>query len=92
MLFKFEVIIFDENLILLTEDNCNVVEKQYMIKTHKNAKNPLKPIKVSIEKGKISMFCIASNVFGELAWDLQDLLCGVVQRQFACPLLGLDRS
>ena len=91
MLLKFQVIIFYENLIFSREDNCNVVESRFMIKTCKNTKSPLKPIKVSTENGKISMFCIACNV-GELAWDLQDLLCVVVQRQFACPLLGLDRS
>ena len=54
-------------------------------KTRKNTKNPLKPIKVSTEKGKRSMFCIVCDVFGELAWDLRDLLCGVFKRQLACP-------
>ena len=92
MLFKFRLIIFYKNHILSREDNCNVVESLYTIKTRKSAKNPLKPIKVRTEKGKRSMFYIACNLFSELAWDLQDLPRGVFRRQLAARLWGLDGS
>ena len=34
---------FYKNHILSREDNCNIVESLYPIKTRKGAKNPLKP-------------------------------------------------
>ena len=90
MLFKFRLIIFYWKFILAREDNCNFVENNYQIKTQKSVQNPLKTIKVRTEKGKRSMFNIACNLFGELAWDLRDLSDRVFCGQLAARLWELD--
>ena len=50
------------------EDSCYVVESLYTIKTRKST------------KGERYMFYIACNLFGELAWDRQDLPHRVFRR------------
>lgn len=84
--------LFKKNYILKQEDNYNNVENQYEIKTWKNSENPHKPIKGWTENGKGSMFFIACNLFGELAWDLQDVSSRVCRRQLATCLLKLVGS
>ena len=66
--------------------------KAYIQLKLKKEKNQLKPIKPRTEKGKRSMFCIACDLFGELAWDLQDLPRGVFWRQLGARLWRLDVS
>ena len=82
MLFEFRLVIFYWKYILAREDNCNLVENNYQIKTRKSVQNPLKTTKVRTEKGKRSMFNIACNLFGELAW--------VFRGQLATRLWELD--
>ena len=57
--------------------------------TRKKLKNPIKTIKIKSEEGKQSMFFTAANLYGELAWDLRDLPCGVFGKQFATRLWEL---
>ena len=69
MPFEFRLVIFYLKYILAQEDNCNF-ENNYQIKTRKSVQNPLKTTKLHTERGKRSIFNIACNLFGELAWDL----------------------
>lgn len=90
--FYYLLNFFTKNYILKQEDNYNNVENQYEIKTWKSSENPHKPIKGWTENGKGSMFVIACNLFGELAWDLQDVSSRVCRRQLATCLLKLVGS
>ena len=66
------------------------VENNYHVKTVKHVQIPLKTTKVRKEKGKRSMFNIACNLFGELAYDLRDLSDRGFRGQLAARLWELD--
>ena len=89
MLFKFRLVIFYNRHVLSIKDNYNLTEKDHQMVTRKNLKNPIKTIKIKSEKGKRSMFFTAANLYGELAWDLRDLPCGVFGKQLAARLWEL---